>query len=819
MNVTALKVWLTEIWRAWRASLRRPGFLLLAAGVLTLGIGASVAVFTLIDQVLLQPLPIPDASRVVVIAPVQGGQLGAVSPQQYQHLEHLQGVRSMGLTFGAPPANVAGPGNQHPQVASAAAIDRGVLPALGLQPLLGSNFTPDDVQMDGPHVVMLGYGFWKKRFDADPKVVGQTLLIGGDTYTIVAVLPKAMDATGFGADVITPLALSPNSTNDGTNYVAVARLAKGSSVQAIGNEATTRMHAMYASLNGYQFQKEWLKTRFGAQALAAFNNSAAHSSLTLFMACALFVLLTALVNLVNLMLLRSLSHAHDSAVRGALGAPPLRLALPSLAEGLLVGVIGAIVGTGLAWIGLHALDGAVSTDWLPSGGLHMPWWMWLLALLVSIVVATSAAALGVWRTQATSAGDELREGGRSGLGRHAGRLGRVLVVVQMVLATVLLCATGLLLHGLYTAAATPLGFDSQRILAFDLAPMKSEYPDTQAVDQLSQRLVRHFERIPGVTAAAVTTNLPSGTFSQQFNMPAQKVGGQPDGVQYRAVGPDFFKLFGITSLEGRTFTHADVHGGAPVAVVNKALADRLYGGHALGQLIEQPIGTQPWTAHIVGVVGNTRQFGPLAAAPPILYVPLAQAPDKVLKVFLYFYPMRFVLRGNGNPLSWEAAVRRVMTEAAPGQPISNFRTMQDSVRSTTASTRTTLLLVGVFAALALLLAIAGMYAVMAVSVTAREREFGIRTALGATPSRLMWLVLRVGLAQIVIGLAVGIAIVLGVSGLLVQILTGLIGRANTFDAAALVGTCIVLALAGIAACLLPAWRAGRVQPMNALRGE
>ncbi|MGH8183870.1 MAG: ABC transporter permease, partial [Rhodanobacteraceae bacterium] len=434
-----MNVWLAEIWRSWRASLRHPGFLLLASGVLTLGIGASVAVFTLIDQVLLQPLPLPDPSRVVVIAPMEDGQLGAVSPQQYQHMVNLPGVQSMGLAFGAPPANVTIPGNANPQVVSAATIDRGMLPTLGLHPLLGDNFTPDDVQVDGPHVVMLGYGFWKKRYNGDPKVVGHTLLIGGDTYTIVAVLPKSFDSTGFNADVVMPLALPPNSTDDGTNYTAVARLAKGVRLQTVATEVTARMHAMYASLTSYRYEEYWLKRHFGVQPLAAFQNSAAHSSLTLFMACALFVLLTALVNLVNLMLLRSLSHAHDSAVRGALGAPPLRLALPSLAEGLLVGVIGALAGTGLAWLGLHALQGAVSTDWLPSGSLHMPGWMWLLALAVAIVVATTAAALGVWRTQATAAGDELREGGRSGLGRHAGRLGRVLVVTQMVLATVLLC--------------------------------------------------------------------------------------------------------------------------------------------------------------------------------------------------------------------------------------------------------------------------------------------------------------------------------------------------------------------------------------------
>lgn len=813
-----MNVWLAEIRRAWRASLRKPGFLLLAAGVLTLGIGASVAVFTLIDQVLMQPLPIPDASRVVVIAPIQDGQVSAVSPQQYQHLAGMQGVTSMGLAFSAPPANVAG-GDGRPEVVSAAAIDRGLLPTLGLHPVLGRNFTAEEDRVDGPHVLMLGHAFWRRHYDGEPNIVGHTLLVGGDTYTIVGVLPKSFGSLAFNADVVMPLALPANSTDDGTNYTAVARLADGVSEASVAAEANARMHAMYAAMNGYTYRDAWLKMRFGVQSLKAWQNAAAHSALTVFMACALLVLLTALVNLVNLMLLRSVSRAHDSAVRGALGAPPLRLALPALAEGLLVGVIGALVGTGLAWLGLHALQGAISADWLPSGGLHMPGWMWLLALAVAVIVAVAAAAFGVWRSQRTTATDELREGGRSGLGRRGGRLGRALVVTQMLLATVLLCGTGLLLHGLYKAAGTPLGFSSAHILAFDLAPVAATYPDAQSVNLLSQELVRHFEAIPGVTAATVTTNLPSGTFSQQWNMPAHKPGGRPVEAQYRAVGPEFFKLFDIPVLRGRALDRGDVRGGEPVAVVSQALADHVYGGQALGELIQQGSGAGSWSARIVGVVGDTRQFGPLESAPPILYVPLAQVPDSVMKVFRYFLPMRFVLRGRGNPNDWRSAVRKVMTEVAPNQPISNFRTMGEVVRSTTAGTRTTLLLVGIFAALALLLAAAGMYAVMAVSVGAREREFGVRTALGADPTRLMWLVLRGGLLQTLIGLAIGVAVVLGVSGLLVQMLATLVGRTNTFDPAALIGACVVLAIAAVLACLLPAWRASRVQPMHALRGE
>ncbi|WP_426662319.1 ABC transporter permease [Rhodanobacter aciditrophus] len=807
-----MNIWLVEIWRAWRAMLRRPGFLLLASGVLALGIGASVAVATLIDQVLLQPLPLPDASRVIVVGPVFDGQR-VESPLQYQHLMPLKGVESTGATlFSRPNVNITG--GSRPTVVSAAYIDRGMLPTLGLHPLLGRNFTAQEDAPHGPHAVMLGYGFWQRRYGGSPQVVGQTLDVEGVGYTIVGVLPESFDSLSFSGDVALPLALPPQDTVDGLNDIALVRLAAGARPQAVAAAMDAHLHAMYAAL-GSRYVENWKGVRFGAQPIAAWQHANAHATLMLFMACALFVLLTALVNLVNLMLLRALSRSHDSAVRDALGASRLRLVLPALAEGLLVGAIGALAGMMLAWTGLHGLQGAVSADWLPGAGIRMPVWIGLAAAAVAMVVAVSAAAFGVWRSQATMAGEALREGGRSGLDPRGGRLGRVLVVAQMLLATVLLCGSGLLLHGLYKASATPLGFSSANMLAFDLAPVRADYPDAPSVNALAEKLVRRLEAIPGVTVATVATNLPTGS-GHAFNTNVFRVGGERVDMDYFGVGPEYFGLFDIAVLRGRAFTRDDVRGGEQVAIVNRTLAKRMYGGHALGELIREDDGR---SARIVGIAADTRQSGPLQPAPGIVYVPLAQIPNDDLDFIRYFMPMRVVLRGHGDPGQWRVAVRAAVAQVAPDQPISGFRSMERIVRSTMADTHRTLLLVGVFAALALLLAMAGMYAVMAVAVAAREREFGVRTALGAVPARLMWQVLRNGIAQIAVGLVVGIAIVLGMSRLLAQLLVSLAGRGNTFDPVALGGACVVLAVAGLLACLLPALRASRVAPMRALRGE
>jgi putative ABC transport system permease protein len=257
-----------------------------------------------------------------------------------------------------------------------------------------------------------------------------------------------------------------------------------------------------------------------------------------------------------------------------------------------------------------------------------------------------------------------------------------------------------------------------------------------------------------------------------------------------------------------------------VAVVSQDLADTYYGGHALGQVIKvEVVKGPPLSARIVGVVSATYQRGPLHAAQPVVYLPLAQLPAPTMAIFRDLEPLRFALRGHGNPEGWRGGVRAALMEIAPDQPIAKLRTMRNVVHETTADARLNLLLIGVFATLALLLAVAGLYAVMAVAVAAREREFGVRMALGAPPRRLLGLVLRGGLIQIVAGLAIGVAIALGASHAVAVLLMTLLGRSSAFDPVVLLGVCMVLAAAGLLACLLPALRAGRVHPMRALRGE
>lgn len=820
MSFMLSKIWLTEIWRAWRASLRKPGFLLLASGVLALGVGSTVAVFALIQNTLWRPLPLPQASRVAVIAQLDNSgkmSMGGISPHEYQYLGKLDGVAALGLVHFGLKANLAGIGV--PAQVPAIYMDRGVLPALGLRPVLGRNFSAAEDAPNGPRVAIIGYGLWQRGYGGDIHVIGRSVQIRGVVHTIVGVLPKAFNTVLGPGDVVLPMAIPVHSRNySHSGTVAIARLAPGTRVAAVSAQADAHERTMYRDMG---MSGNWKKPRFGAEHLAAAFQQDARPVLLLFLACAGLVLLVALVNLVNLMLLRALARNHDAAVRSALGAPWLRLMLPALGEGLLVGVGGALLGMALATAGLALLQGFIPSAWLWGGQLHVGVMAWLLASVVGLLSALLAAVFALWRSRGVNSTSGLREGGRSGMDMRSGRFSRALVVVQVAMATLVLCAAGVFAHALYAASQQPLGYADDNVLTFELTPVQADYPDIASVLDLSHRLVRRLRTIPGVATAAVTTSFPTsddmyGSYNNGMYLP----GGSHFVAQLDGIGPGFFNLFDIPVHAGRNFTRGDVRGSTPVAIVSQDLADKYYAGKALGQTIRVGMDNHPDVlVRIVGVVGDTWQRGPLHPRQPVVYLPLTQMPEPVMAIFRKFESLRFAVRGHGNPDDWRVDVRKAVAEIAPNQPIAKLRSMRSIVERTTADARLNLRLIGVFAALALMLAAAGLYAVMAVAVAAREREFGVRMALGAAPARLLQLVLSGGLVQIAAGLALGVAAAWLAARVVSQMLMALIGRGGALDPLVMSGVAVVLLLAGLVACLLPARRAARVQPMRVLRGE
>jgi predicted permease len=429
--------------------------------------------------------------------------------------------------------------------------------------------------------------------------------------------------------------------------------------------------------------------------------------------------------------------------------------------------------------------------------------------------------LGAWRARAIASFEVLREGGRSGAGRHRGRLGRALVAAQVTLTVVLLCACGMFLRQSWNGAHARWGFDDRGVLTAELSPVRADYPDAAAVNVLSRRLAQRLRQIPGAQDATVATGLPIGDFFGTFFVGVHASGAEAVGARFHGVDADYFRLFGIHLQRGRLFHAGDVEGSEPVAIVNRSLAERLYGGKVIGQRIaldDAGAAGDPWQARIVGVVADAGRQDD-TRRDSALYLPLAQLPDGLLARFRDVHPMHLALRVRGSPERYRKALVDAVAAVAPQQPVDKLRSMH-SIASDMASggALTGTWICGTFAVLALLLACAGLYAVMAVAVAARGHEMGVRSALGAPPARLAVLVLHGGLAQVVTGLAVGVLLAAAFPRLFQASFVQL-GSPAAFGPWVAGGVCALLLGFGLLACLLPAMRAGRISPMRALREE
>lgn len=808
-----MKIWLAEIWRAWRASLRRPGFLLLAAGVLALGMGASTVAFNLIDQVLIKPLPLPQPSQLMAAGKLLPRWPPRVTTRQYAALRKLDGVQSIGLiAFATPTVNIAAGGA--PQRVAVTYADPGLLPAFGLRPQLGRNFVAGEENPRGAQVVMLSYEFWQRQYAGSPGAIGQILKVEGAPHTIIGILPEAFSRASFGGDIVLPADLA--QAGDQHYYIAVARLADGANAGAVSAQIEARLRADATSSGANHAAPDHFGMIDYHQAL----HVQGALVLVLFQASALLVLLIAMVNEANLLLLRALSRQRDTAVRSALGARHWRVAAPLLAESLLVGLVGAGLGALLAWIGVAVLRSIVPPE-ITGGELRLGAHALLLMVLISLLATLLCALLGLWRARAVVSFSDLREGGRSGGTRYQGRLNRVLVTAQVTLTVVLLCACGIFLRKSWDDARLHWGFDATGVATLALAPVRADYPDVPSVVALSQRLVERMRQLPGVLDVAASTSLPVNDFFSSFATPAHAPGNEPTFVAFRAVGAEYFRLFGIHPQRGRFFTTDDRRGGEAVAIINRTMAEQQYGGQALGQMVQMDDAAQPgrsWQARIVGVVDNT--FPRSGNNPDIaeVYVPLEQMPDALMSSFRINGSMHFALRVRGDIAGYGKPLRELVAAVAPEQPVEEVRSMHAIVEEQVSGAQTGAWICGVLAALALLLAATGLYAVMSVAVAAREHELGVRAALGASPARLATLLLRGGMAQVASGLALGLILAAVFPHLLAASFAQLGSDAKLGLWVAL-GVGMVLLVFGLLACLLPSIRAGRVQPMRVLQGD
>ncbi len=808
-------------------SLRRtPVFALTVALVLGLGIGANATVFTIVNTLLLRPLPFERAEDVVQVKRrTPFGSSGSFSMHDYLALTTERSAFSALAildVFSAGRYTLVTPDAAEPIRASRVSAE--FFAALGVSPVRGRLFTIGDDAPGRALTAVITHAFWSRRFAGDPGIIGTSLTVGGQPYTVVGVAPDAVRAFSP-ADMYLSLPV-PAASRDRTNsFQVLARIAPGVSRTQAEAEIDTiaRRHAQAsASLTNMPqgVVLPSLQDEFVAPVRPALQALMVAVGLVLLIACS---------NVANLVLARALVRRREIAVMTALGASRLRIAQRVLAENMIVAAMGGGVGLLLAYAGVRALPALSGANLPQAERIHVD------AYVVLYVTATAALAgilSGLPPALQLASGDLVRwmkdgsaKGGSSATGH---RVRAALTVSQIALSTILLAGAGLLTRSFWNLATVDPGFQVDGLLTMSVSMTPARYPDSARLGAYTDVVALGVERIPGVVAVSSTTALPS-EFPIDFPVSAvgssdqPAVGGRSAGLDawYRAINPHYFAAMGIPLLEGRVLTDSDSASGAPVVVINQALARAAFPNReALGQALVIGGGyltdardLRPRT--IVGIVGDTRERGLRFAPTLTTYVPVAQSPERITRLVLEKIPLRWVIRTDRNPMDLVPAVRQAVLAADPTQPAADFASMSDVLGRSISPHRFNMLMLTMFGGLALVLAAIGVYGLTAYTVAQRTREIGIRVSLGASPAQLVRGLLGQGLKLCFVGTAVGLvgAIFLG------RFLRSLLFGVSATDGLTMAVVIATMTAVVVAATYLPASRASRIDPILALGQE
>jgi putative ABC transport system permease protein len=786
---------------------RSPGFSVLVALTLALGIGPTTAILTVVNGVLFRPLPYPDADRLVYVSAGRAGASpygGFAYTRDYaawsKYNRSFRGIAGY-IEFSA---NFAGAGDA--ERINGGLATESLFPLLGVRPQLGRRFLPQEDRPGAPPVVMLEHGFWQRHFGGDRSVVGKQVKLDGHGYTIVGVLPpnfRIPDQFGGdgGHDLWAPLVISETGVSEQFMLRVVGRLTAGTSTRVA--------QADLSRLSQGQFRK-------GVQKVISVVPwheqvaSRARRSLLIFVVAVGCVLLVACVNVANLLLVRGASREKEIAVRRALGARSGRIVQQLFIESLLIAFLGGASGVALAWAGKKLLLTLIA-PMLPAMepiGLDAR----VLDSSLALAVLTGIAFGLVPALQATRvrSSESLTRGGRgTGDNRASARLRSGLVVVEVAAAMLLLSGAGLLLHSFLNVQRVAMGFSGDRVLSFMVNLTPVEYPkpsdEVRFIDNTLERL-RH---VPGVQAAAAGSCLP--LTGSSFTFTDMRIEGHPEALYDIGVvtaTPGYFDTMSIPLLAGRDFNANDDEGAPKVAIVNQAFARRFFPeGTVLGRrILSRDPTAQPLT--VAGVVGDVRAY-PEETPEPAMYVSHRQAEGRM------FAGATVVLRTAGNPLNLAPAVRQVMAGVDKTQPVFSLQTFDERRSTSIAPRRVGVVLAAAFATLALVLGAVGIYGVLAHAVSRRTREIGIRMAVGAPRYQILTMVLRKGMGMLGVGAVLGLIASIGLMRLVASELWGV----STYDPVTYLGVLAVLGASGVAACWLPAHRATRIDPNIALRCE
>lgn len=805
---------MTSVWQDLRHGARilikKPGFTIVAVLTLAIGIGANTAIFSLVYGVLLHPLPYPEAERSVTVWQVPTENAAArrlASPANF--LDWRERAKSFSELAGVMAFTYDYVVDGQPETFHAVQVTDGFFRALGIRPVMGRDFRPEDFQPNAGNVVLMSYGLWQQRFGGDAQIVGRSLVLNGQPYTVVGVLPEGFDTPVYsGRRIYAPLVFWEEMGRERvSSYIGVlGRLQDGVTL----GDAQAEMAGIGGQLAA-EYPSENSKVGVTVLPLHEHVVGAVERPLWLLLGAVGLVLLIACANVGNLLLARGSERSRELAIRAALGAHRRRLVRQLLVECLLVAVAGAVAGLFLAQavLKLAVTSGGTLLPRLDQVALHPPVLAFSAGLgLLTVFLTGLLPALHTTRNNLETL---LRESGRATTsGPASARFRHALVGAQVALAVVLLVGAGLLLRSFAGLLAVDAGFATENVAALR-AYIWARYPDPAQRRQYVSDVLDRLRATPGVQGAAACMRFPFMSDSSPQLIPLRL----PDratapGQEPRAAGniatPDYFATLGIPLNHGRVFSEFDNASGSRVAVINETMSRRIWPG-------EDPIGKTfgfnffgPQQVEVVGVVGDVRQMRLESDAQPEFFIPHAQSPTGSVV---------FTVRTSGDVRAALGTIQSAIWQVNPEQPFYLVSTVDELLARSLAQRRFTMWTLGGFAALALLLAVVGVYGVVSQATTQRRHEIGVRLALGAQRGDVLRLILRQGMTVVVAGTALGAAVAMG----LVRFVAALLYGVHPSDPLTFAGVVVVLLAAALVACWIPARRAARLDPTVALRYE
>ena len=802
-----------DIRYAWRSLRKQPVFTLIAVLTLTLGIGANTAIFSLVYQILLRPLPYGNPERLVYVwnsYPLMNLAKASVSiPDYIDRKTQADTIEDAALMTGR--ALTLADGGEAERI-RALAITPSFFSTLQRQPMLGRGFTEEEATPGADKQVILAHTLWRTRFGADRSIVGRDIRLSSEVYKVVGVLPADFELPGREIGALVPFAFTAQQMSDngrGNEFSQmIARLRPGATIELANSQ--------FKMIVDRNLQR--LPQRAGFVKTSGFTGFAipmrdeivgdTRQPLVLLQLGVLLVLFIACANVANLLLMRATGRGRELAIRTTLGAGQWRLMRQMLTEGLLLSVLGAVGGLALGFVGLRALI-ALAVGQIPgatNASLHLPvlGFTLLLAVVTGVIFGLVPAIAAIRGNAALMLKEDATRGSA---GRSTGFMRAALVVGETAVALMLLIGAGLLIKSFARLQQVDPGFERQHVLTAQMGLPMARYPNPADRVQFWARLVEKAQQIPGVTSVGLTTNVPlngsvsSGSYSIVGYTPAE--GEAAPHARQEIVGADYFQAMKIPLIEGRYFSATDSLEAAPVAIVDQHMVDKYFKGRsAIGQEILRGDSAR---IRIVGVVGtiNSIDLGMPVTKERIYRPMLQQAPSG----------MALVLKTGLEPTQIVSQVRSAVQQIDREQPIFDVRTMEEWVDRSLAIRRAPTTLLTIFGAVALVLSAIGIYGVLAYGVTQRVREFGIRQALGANQKSILSLVLKSGMMRVGLGMALGLAGALALSTYLESMLFGV----STKDVPVFASVTVILFAVALLACYIPARRATRIDPMIALR--